>query len=516
MLVIASVGVTLYSADSRRCIQRSFVDEARSILLMTEAARDNMARKWHNGMFNQQLLRTWADAQSHEMILQTVPVVTAWDVAQQNAAKAGYQFRVTRESPRNPANSPDEVESRVLKMFENSDLEEHYEVDPNLNAVRYFRPIRLTKDCLICHGDPATSEQLWGNTAGLDPTGAEMENWHEGEVRGAFEIIHSLEDADQRIASKVKAASVAAAMIVLLAGGIFLYGIRQIVGKPILRVVDAIRDIARGEGDLTKRLPIKGRDELAELSHWFNHFIDHLQNIMRDVRRTSESVTQSAVGLSATACQLASGATQTQTESSNLAESMGQMATAIGEVAANAEKAAESANKVAKKVDIATQRMTSLQAATGDIERIVDMIQDIAEQTNLLALNAAIESARAGEAGRGFAVVAGSVRELARQTADATDDIRHKVSSMKCLSDDTVVSVRDIAESIRSIDAISHSIASAVDQQSVTSKQISENMASVDVAAKETSRGAELIHGTSRDLSKVSAALNSTVANFKI
>jgi len=516
ILVIASLGLTLYSLDARRCVEKAFIERARSILLVTEATRDNVATKWKSGIFNQQQLRAWADEQRHDLILQSVPVVTAWDVAQQNASKAGYEFRVTREDPRNPANAPDEVERRVLKMFEDSDLDEHYEVDNELNVVRYFRPIRLTNDCLVCHGDPAKSEPLWGNTAGLDPTGAPMENWRAGEVRGAFEIIHSLDAADQLIARKVKMAGITTGLIVIIAGGIFLFGIRQIVGKPILRVVDAVRDIAQGEGDLTQRLPVKGGDELAELSHWFNHFVQHLQGIMREVRNTSESVTRSASGLSTTACQLASGAVQTQTESSQLARSMEQMAAAITEVAASAEKAADSAEDVSQKVEVASDRMTSLQAATVDVERIADIIQNIAEQTNLLALNAAIESARAGEAGRGFAVVATSVRELAKQTANATDDIRLKISSMKCLSDETVFSVRDIAAAIQSIDAISHAIATAVEEQSITSRQISENMTLVDVAAKETSLGAELIQGTSRDLSDVSSGLSATVANFKI
>ncbi|MFN7985793.1 MAG: DUF3365 domain-containing protein, partial [Vicinamibacterales bacterium] len=189
---VLALGVVLglvYQQSAKTQVERQYVDKARAVILGAEAAREDMAGKWKQGLFSADMLRTWAGQGQTEKVVGAVPVVSAWRVAQAKAKEGGYQFRVPKFQPRNPQNEPDPFEARVLHKFEKENLNEYYEIDPEMNAVRYFRPIRLTEECMLCHGDPKNSKANWGNDKGLDPTGVAMENWKVGEVHGAFEVV---------------------------------------------------------------------------------------------------------------------------------------------------------------------------------------------------------------------------------------------------------------------------------------------------------------------------------------
>ena len=159
-----------------------------------------MGRKWTLGLFDKKMLSQWAKQGHMDRVLAAVPVVTAWQSAQAKAKEGGYEFRVPKLQPRNPKNEPDALETRALKALVADNLDEYQEIDHERNAVRYFRPIRLTQDCLLCHGSPSQSQALWGNADGKDPTGTKMEDWREGEIHGAFEIVKSLDEAEAQIA----------------------------------------------------------------------------------------------------------------------------------------------------------------------------------------------------------------------------------------------------------------------------------------------------------------------------
>jgi methyl-accepting chemotaxis protein len=121
-----------------------------------------------------------------------------------NASEAGYTFRVPKFQSRNPQNQPDAIEAEALRLLESGTVTEHYVMDKEKNAVRYFRPIKLTSTCMYCHGEPSLSKEYWGNDRGQDPTGARMEGWKVGEVHGAFEVVQSLEASDAVLASSVR------------------------------------------------------------------------------------------------------------------------------------------------------------------------------------------------------------------------------------------------------------------------------------------------------------------------
>ncbi|MEM9354175.1 MAG: methyl-accepting chemotaxis protein [Planctomycetota bacterium] len=287
--------------------------------------------------------------------------------------------------------------------------------------------------------------------------------------------------------------------------------------RPVNQTIEALRDIASGEADLTKRLPATSRDELGEMAKWFNAFVERVQGIIGEVARNSGSLTQASGELSATADDLANGAEDTTTQSATVASAaeemaatMSQMAAAtdqmsdnirtvatssdemtstIHEIAKNAEQSAAVASEAASLAEVSNEKVGGLGEAAQEIGKVIEVIQDIAEQTNLLALNATIEAARAGEAGKGFAVVATEVKELAKQTAGATEDIRRRIEGIQGSTTEAVEAIREITSVIHKVDTVARTIAAAVEEQSATSQQIAGTVAETSAAAETVATG---------------------------
>ncbi len=356
--------------------------------------------------------------------------------------------------------------------------------------------------------------------------------------------------------------------------GVVVFGwlvLRSIL-RPIQAAAAMLEDIAQGEGDLTRRLDDRNRDELDELAKWFNTFVAKLQGMIRDIAKNAQSLASSSTNLTTTAAQLASGAEQTTAQSGSVASAaeemntnmsgmatstqqvsmnvntvaaaVEQMSASIGEVARNAEKAATVAANAAELTERSNASVSELGAAAEEIGKVTVLIQDIAEQTNLLALNATIEAARAGDAGKGFAVVATEVKELAKQTGSAIDDIRQRVEGIQGSTDETVRAIGEISNVISDVNAVSRTIASAVEQQSITTKEIAENVAQtttaaetvsqsitesatacqeiaenivgVDQAAKQTAEGAVRTQTDGQELAHVAAQIRLSVGQFRI
>lgn len=347
--------------------------------------------------------------------------------------------------------------------------------------------------------------------------------------------------------------------------------ITRMVTKPVRNVVDMLKDIAQGEGDLTKRLKVQSDDEIGELATWFNTFIEKLQGIIRQVATNTKTLAGSSTELSATATQMASGAEQTTGQSATVASAAEQMSAnmttmassteemssnvkvvasaveemtaSISEVAKNAEQAASVAHSAAQLAEASNSRIGELGLAADEIGKVIEVIQDIAEQTNLLALNATIEAARAGDAGKGFAVVATEVKELAKQTATATEDIRRRIEGIQDSTGGAVKSIGEISEVIAKVNEVSRTIASAVEEQTITTKEIaqnisqtstaaesvskgvsesasasreiSQNIAGVDQAAKQTAQGASQTQTASQELSRLAETMQALVSQFK-
>ncbi len=345
---------------------------------------------------------------------------------------------------------------------------------------------------------------------------------------------------------------------------------RNISGKVQL-VTERIGDMAAGDADLTKRLEIHANDEIGELSGQFNKFAGRMQDLVRDIAGNANTVSSASTRLADTAAQLTEGATEGTTQSSTVAaaaeqmamnmenaanetegvannvkevaSSIGEMTTTINEIAKNAEQAAAIANEAVDLNNSSNDKISTVGDAADEIGKMIEVIQDIAEQTNLLALNATIEAARAGESGKGFAVVATEVKELAKQTATATDDIRHRIESMQGSTSAAVDAIQQVNGVIQDVSNVSRTIAAAVEEQNVTVKLIAMNVADttslmdkfkvgvaesatasreitasisqVDQFLKKTANGAKLSQDASKEFAQVSGELQRIASQFK-
>ena len=284
---------------------------------------------------------------------------------------------------------------------------------------------------------------------------------------------------------------------------ILLYAIRNIV-RPINAAVVGLKDIAQGEGDLTMRLGVYSKDEVGDLATWFNLFIDKLQNIIRDVAAGVQTVSSSSTELSqiseqmnggaqmasdksntvATAAEemsanmnnVASAMEQSTTNTNIVATAAEEMSSTIGEIAQHAERARAISNNAAKRASEASENINELGESARSIGKVIETITEISEQVNLLALNATIEAARAGDAGRGFAVVANEIKELAKQTAAATYDIKDKVGAIQGTTAKTVQQISEINAVIIDVNEVVSSIATAVEEQSAATQEIASNV----------------------------------------
>ncbi|MBN1905856.1 MAG: methyl-accepting chemotaxis protein [Deltaproteobacteria bacterium] len=323
-------------------------------------------------------------------------------------------------------------------------------------------------------------------------------------------------------------------VLVILIGMWILIGLTVV--KPILAVVDGLKDIAEGEGDLTKTLTITSEDEVGELAKWFNTFMSKLRAIIADLSSNADSMTSSSVELSKLSGNLSEGADLTSAKSNTVASAaeemssninsvaaaseqastnMGLVATAteemtstINEIAQNSEHARTITQDAVKQADDASTKIDELGMAAQEISKVTETITEISEQTNLLALNATIEAARAGEAGKGFAVVANEIKELARQTAEATQDIKDRIEGIQKSTSIAVKQVEGISKVINDVNEIVSTIATAVEEQSVTTREIAGNVAQASSGIQEVSENIAQSSSVSTEIARDIADVN--------
>jgi len=278
-------------------------------------------------------------------------------------------------------------------------------------------------------------------------------------------------------------------VVFVLLGALATFGIRAVL-RPLDAVGEAVEAVADGDGDLTRRVDYAADDELGRVVNGFNRFLEKIRQSMQAVGNSATLVTETGANIRQITGRLADGVNETtreatsvssaaeevSTSTSTVAAAAEEMEATIREIAQNAAQAASTSSGAVSSVSGATAIMQRLSESSGEIGSVLRLIEEIAEQTNLLALNATIEAARAGEAGRGFAVVANEVKELAEQTSRATDDIRGKVESMQGDTEAAVGSLEGFSGIISDIDSFAQSIASAIEEQAVTTQEIGKNV----------------------------------------
>jgi methyl-accepting chemotaxis protein len=315
--------------------------------------------------------------------------------------------------------------------------------------------------------------------------------------------------------------------------GFLIYFSSKKITRPINAAVAGLKDIAEGEGDLTMRLTVQSKDEIGEMAKWFNLFIEKLQIIIKQVADNSKQVSDSSTKLSSLSMELLTGADDTSQRSTNVATASEEMSTNINNVAAameqsatnlsmvaaaseemsatikeiaeNAEKARGVASDAVGKSQSAHEKMNELGIAANKIGKVAETITEISEQTNLLALNATIEAARAGEAGKGFAVVANEIKELAKQTAIATLDIKAVITDVLNTTKSAEGEIGQISGVMGGVNEIVSTIATAVEEQAVTTQEIANNIA-------QASQGVQEVNENVSQSSVVSATISQDIA----
>jgi len=298
-------------------------------------------------------------------------------------------------------------------------------------------------------------------------------------------------------------------------------------------------------GDLThEELKVTSQDELGELTQAINKMHANLRQIILDISENAQHVASASAEFSSVSQQISANSEETAAQAnvvSNATQQVSQnlqtvatgaeeMGASIKEIAKNATEAAKVATNAVKVAETTNSTVTKLGESSAEIGAVIKVITSIAQQTNLLALNATIEAARAGEAGKGFAVVANEVKELAKETAKATEDISRKIEAIQTDTQAAVEAIGSISAVIKQINDISSTIASAVEEQNATtnemarnvsdaahsSGEITSNIGGVSQAAQSTSQGATDAQKASQQLVETSAQLRRLVEQFKV
>ncbi len=525
VLFIALVGPVLIASllswqrvdDIRSSAEKTVVDKSKAIVLMAEATRNEMAKKLELGIMKP------FDQIEPAKVIEAVPVVTAMQTAATNAEKSGYTFRAPKISPRNPKNEPTPAELEVLKELEAGNLEEKILITDK--EIRYFKPIRLTRDCLFCHGDPKGKK---------DPTGGTMEGWKEGEIHGAFEIISSLDEANREVTrARISVLLWTVGILSLIAVTVWLLLEKSVV-RPLRNSSEYIRAIA--DGKLTGSIQVRSRDEFGTIAGNLQTMADGLNRMIREILKAAEgmlessemmgktadsfvrgsqetsqrsvSVAASAEEMSSNMHSVAAAAEEASTNISLVASSTEQMAATIREIAKNTETAKTITAKAVSEAGAASARIDELGLAASKIGKVTETITEISGQTNLLALNATIEAARAGEAGKGFAVVANEIKELARQTASATQEIKAQIDGIQSSTSATVQQIENISQVINEVNEIVVVIVAAIEEQNATTNEISNNITQATLGIHEVtenvSQSSQVAGEVAKDISAVS------------
>jgi methyl-accepting chemotaxis protein len=476
----------------------------------------------------------------------------------QNASSliVGYDFDTLQQTADNSGKDPDilfvtfyDKDKKVLtkKLPENKDVK------------NVIRPIRFDKEIV---GYVEVGLNFSNVTSEMEKVSTRTER-----------MIDNTKNAETKAMKSIVAMLVCLGFIgvLILCGAIYL-SLSRIVSRPIKNTIAIVKDIAQGEGDLTKRLEIKSEDEVGELSKWFNVFMEKLQGIVNAIAENANMLGSSSEKLSGLSGKMSEGAGNMSGKSNTAASAAEKMSTNMNSVASNMEQAADSVNMVANAAEemtatineiarnsekasnitggavvqtqSASNKVDELGSAANEIGKVVEAITEISEQVNLLALNATIEAARAGEAGKGFAVVANEIKDLAKQTAEATQEIKGKIGAIQGATDATVTEIDQISKIINDVNEIVSSIATAVEEQSVTTRDIAgnvaqaaqgirtvnENVASSSAAAHEIandingvsrsademSKSSDQVAMSAEELDALAKKLNEMVGKFKV
>src|SRR5216683_1255467 len=385
----------------------------------------------------------------------------------------------------------------------------------------------------------ATSEVLGSAAGAFSQLTSDIQAEIDLKVQGAAEAKKASAALYKRSVWWILSTLVAATALSLL----LAIGTTRLIATPVREVGEVVRRIAAG--DITSEdLAVRSSDEFGELARNINIMQQSLRKMIASVFTSAERIASASDEFSSTNRQIAASSVEASEQANvvsattehlkhnlqTVATGTEQMSATIQDIAKNATESARVAGEAVKTAQNTNAAVTKLGESSSQIGQVIKVISSIAQQTNLLALNATIEAARAGEAGKGFAVVANEVKELAKQTAKATQDISQKIAAIQSDTKGAVDAIATIGAVINQISDISSTIATAVEEQSATtnemtrnvneaargSTEITQNIAGVSQAAQGTSSSAHESMRAAQQLAQMSTQLRGLVEQFKV